>query len=107
VHSLGSIPGRGRGRDYFANASRPSLGPTQSPIRWVTGSLSPGVKRSVYLVPRLRMRGAIPLLPHTSSWRGVRLSTGIALLPFTLASLTNPLMQLMKHTAVVEAEGTS
>jgi hypothetical protein len=33
------------------------------------------VKLPAYLhvIARLRMRGTIPLLPHTSSWRGVRL----------------------------------
>jgi hypothetical protein len=29
----------------FATASRPALGPTQPPIQWVSGILSPGVKR--------------------------------------------------------------
>jgi hypothetical protein len=29
----------------FATASRPVLGPTQPPIQWVPGVLSPGVKR--------------------------------------------------------------
>jgi hypothetical protein len=43
-------------------ASRPALGPTQPPIQWVPGVLSPGVKRGrgvtlttrPHLVPRLR-----------------------------------------------------
>jgi len=42
-----------------------------------TGDVSPGVKLSdrednhhVHLVPRLRMRGAIVSLPHTSSFFG-------------------------------------
>jgi len=26
---------------------------------------------SIHLVPRLRMRGTIPPLPNTSSWRGI------------------------------------
>jgi hypothetical protein len=30
----------------FSASSRSALGPTQSPIQWVPGSLSPGVKRS-------------------------------------------------------------
>jgi hypothetical protein len=54
----------------FATASRPVLGPTHSPIQWVPGALSPGVKRpgheadhSPNLVPKLRMRGAIHPLP--------------------------------------------
>jgi hypothetical protein len=32
--------------------------------------------RSPHLAPRLRMNGAVPPLPHTSSWRGFQLSTG-------------------------------
>jgi hypothetical protein len=31
----------------FATASRPALGPTPSPIEWVPGALSLGVKRPV------------------------------------------------------------
>jgi len=39
----GSIPGRGT--DLFLRyTSRPALGPTQSPMQWVFGSLSSGVK---------------------------------------------------------------
>jgi len=30
-------------------------------------------------LPRLRMHGAIPPLPHTSSWHGAWLSTGTTL----------------------------
>jgi hypothetical protein len=48
------------------------------------GVLSLGVKRprhisDHHLVPRLRMSGAIPPLPHTSSWRGAQLSRGTTL----------------------------
>jgi hypothetical protein len=47
----------------LAPASRPALGPTQPPIQWVPGVLSPGAKRGrgvtltahPHLVPRLRM----------------------------------------------------
>jgi len=53
----------------FAAASRPVLGPTQPPIQCLPETLSPGVKRpgrelTIYLrvVPRLRMRGAVPPL---------------------------------------------
>jgi hypothetical protein len=36
----------GGSKDFlFSASSRPALGPTQPPIRWVLGALSPGVKR--------------------------------------------------------------
>jgi len=52
----------------FATASRPALGPTHPPIRWVLGVLSPGLKRPVsevdhlylHLLPKLRMCGSVP-----------------------------------------------
>jgi hypothetical protein len=52
-------------------------GPTQPPIQWDRGSFLGG--RSAWgvqlttrldVVPRLRMRGAVAPLPHTSAWRG-------------------------------------
>jgi len=53
--------------------SRPALGPTQPPIQWVPGILSRGysgrgvkLTTHLHLVLRLRMRGAIPPLPHMS-----------------------------------------
>jgi hypothetical protein len=61
----------------FSTAPRPALGPVQSPIQWVPGALSPGVKRQGRETDHLRLSRAdvtngraIPELPHTSSWRG-------------------------------------
>jgi len=34
---------------------------------------------NIYVVPRLKMRGAKLSLPHASSWRGAYLSTGTTL----------------------------
>jgi hypothetical protein len=41
----GSIPGRGEIFFSVARVSRPALGPTQPPVQWVPGVLSPGLKR--------------------------------------------------------------
>jgi hypothetical protein len=40
----GSIPGRGKRIFPVASMSRRALGPIQSPVQWVPGVLSPGVK---------------------------------------------------------------
>jgi hypothetical protein len=48
-------------------ASGPALGLTQPPLPWV---LEVGFVTHLHLVPSLGMRGAMPLLPHASSWRG-------------------------------------
>jgi hypothetical protein len=42
---LGFDSRRGLGIFLFSTASRPALGPTQPPIRWVLRALSPGVKQ--------------------------------------------------------------
>jgi hypothetical protein len=65
----------------FCTESRSALFPTQSPIKWVLGTISLGVKQlggeaHLHLVAKLRICGAIPSLPYKSSWRCVQLSTG-------------------------------
>jgi hypothetical protein len=51
------------------------MGPTQPPIQWVPGALSPGVKRQGSVADHsppssaeVKNGGAIPPLPHMSSW---------------------------------------
>jgi hypothetical protein len=57
-------------------------GAPQHPSQWVPGALSQGAKcpgredNYLHLVPRLRMCGPIPPLPHKSSWRSAYLSSG-------------------------------
>jgi hypothetical protein len=66
----------------FSTVSRPALGPTQPPIQWVPGVLSPGVRRPgretnhFHLVPRLKLHGTIPSHLYTCSWRRALLRTG-------------------------------
>jgi len=54
----------GVGIILFAISSR------SAPIQLVHGGSSPELTSHLHLVPSLRMREAIPPLPHAPSWRG-------------------------------------
>jgi hypothetical protein len=60
--------------------SSPTLGPTQSPVQWVLGALSLGVKRlghegdhSPPSSVEINRGGALPPLPHIFSWHSALL----------------------------------
>jgi hypothetical protein len=66
-----SIPGRGK--KLCSTASRLAMGPTQPPIEWVEGALSPGVKRqgdeadnSPITIVEVKNGRTTPLFTHTS-----------------------------------------
>jgi hypothetical protein len=70
----GSIPGSAIFLLFFT-ASRPALGPTQPPVQWVLGAISPGVKRTgretdhpPTSTAEFKNGGDVPPLPHMSSW---------------------------------------
>jgi hypothetical protein len=65
---------------FFSKPFRPVLAPTQPPIEWVTGALSPGIKRkgreadhSPPTTADVKKNEFIYPLPHTSSWRSAQL----------------------------------
>jgi hypothetical protein len=72
----GSIPGMVKRFFLFSITSSQCLGPTQRPMQCIQRAVSPGVKRlgreadhSPSSSVEVRNGGAIPTLPHTSSWR--------------------------------------
>jgi hypothetical protein len=78
---LGFDSRRELGIFLFTIASRPALGPTQPPIQWVLGALSPGVKQpglqAHHLPPSSsEAKECVELYLHSSnmsSWRGAQL----------------------------------
>jgi hypothetical protein len=77
LDTQGSIPSR-RKLFLFSVTFIPSLGPTQSPIQWVPGTLSSGVKRpgqetdhSLPYNVEVKIGGVMPPLVQISSWHGV------------------------------------
>jgi hypothetical protein len=73
---LGSIPGGGWDFFLFTTASRTALGPTQTPVQWVRGTVSLGVKRPECEADRSPPASAevkecveLYLHPNTPSWR--------------------------------------
>jgi hypothetical protein len=64
-----SIPGRGK--RYVSTPQLPALKPTQLPIKWVLGALSPGVNQpgreadhAPLTIAEVKNGGAIPPLQH-------------------------------------------
>jgi hypothetical protein len=64
-------PAEMKGFFPVASVSRPALGPTQTPVQWVPGVLSPGLKRGwgvmltthPYVVPTSRISGSYTSSP--------------------------------------------
>jgi hypothetical protein len=88
----------------FPRRSRQVLGPTQPPVQWIAGALSPGVNRPgreadhSTPTPRSRICESIHPLPHTCNLHGVAfnyLSTGttLPLIPYSFVNLCNPIIK--------------
>jgi hypothetical protein len=77
-YGLAGRPGvnsrQGQEIPLYSTASRRALGPAQPPIQWVSGALSPAVKRlgcEADHSPRSRAEVGLYLHSHMSSWHGV------------------------------------
>jgi hypothetical protein len=84
-----SLLAGGLGIFLFTTVSRTVLEPTQPPIQYKPGALSPGVKRLVSEADHLsqssaEVKNTWSYTPKTSSRRGAYLSTGTTLLYITL-----------------------
>jgi hypothetical protein len=105
----------------FTISSRSALGPTPLPIQWVPGALSLGVERpgreddhSHHLVPRSRMRGAIPPLPQYTlmAWCSAKKGTVTALplfyryLSYTTVTVTMLLCMITAISLIMKHEVT-
>jgi hypothetical protein len=81
----------GRGWKFFPHHFIQKLGPTQPPTQWITDAISLGVKgrgvkptTHLYVVPKSRMRGAIPPLSQyaLTVWCSVEALGQLYLLPY-------------------------
>jgi hypothetical protein len=94
----------------FTTASRTTLGPTQSPIQWVLGALSLGVKRpgceAGHSPPSSAdVKELVELYlhsPSTPSWRGAQLrkSTGTTILYYTILYYTILYYTILYYTTL-------
>jgi hypothetical protein len=74
--SYGMVQSLAEARDFlFSTASTTTMGPTQPPIQWVLRAPSPEVKGAGHEADHplpssaeIKNGGAVPPLPHTSSW---------------------------------------
>jgi hypothetical protein len=92
-----SIPGRGERTFPLVSVSRPALGPTQPPVQWVPGVLSPGLKRgrgvtlttNLHLVLRSRMSRS-----YTSSPSKTFMVCNVRALAFRITYLSHTQQQV-------------